>query len=140
MCPVSPSPNTPWRLMTNSCKVQPMTSPYQSLSLHLKRLHLSHMLTHWETLEAQAMQEGWSYAQFLLALCELEAQRRWSVRLQRTLNEAQLPSGKTVSNFDFSHCPNFNPAPLMQLVDDPTWLGRAENLLYQFLKIGLQML
>lgn len=115
--------------MTNSSEVEAPITPYQNLSLHLKRLHLSHMLSHWETLEQQAMQEGWSYAQFLLALCELEAQRRWSVRIQRALTEAQLPVGKTVSNFDFSHCPNFNPAPLMQMADDPDWLTRAENLL-----------
>ncbi|MCY6493898.1 IS21-like element helper ATPase IstB [Leptolyngbya sp. GGD] len=115
--------------MTNSCTENPPTSPYQNLSLHLKRLHLPHMLHHWETLEQQAMQEGWSYAQFLLALCESEVQHRWSNRIQRALKEAQLPSGKTVSNFDFSHCPSFNPAPLMQMADDPTWLGRAENLL-----------
>lgn len=87
------------------------------------------MLHHWEPLEQQAMQEGWSYAQFLLALCESEAQHRWSARIQRALREAQLPSAKTVSNFDFSHCPTFNPAPLMQLADDPAWLDRAENLL-----------
>lgn len=87
------------------------------------------MLVHWETLEAQAMQESWSYAQFLLALCELEAQRRWSARLQRALSQAQLPNAKTLSNFDFSWCPKFNPAPLMQLADDSTWLTRAENLL-----------
>lgn len=115
--------------MTSSSDLQPLTSPYQSLSRHLKRLHLSHMLHHWESVEQQAMQEGWSYAQFLLALCDLEAQRRWSVRLQRALTEAQLPTGKAVSNFDFTHCPKFNPAPLMQLVDDPSWLERAENLL-----------
>jgi DNA replication protein DnaC len=115
--------------MTNSCEAPLQTTPYQNLSRHLKRLHLSHMLTHWESVEQSAMQEGWSYAQFLLALCELEAQRRWNVRLQRALSEAQLPVGKTVSNFDFSHCPNFNPAPLMQLADDPSWLSRAENLL-----------
>jgi len=87
------------------------------------------MLTHWETLEAKAMQEGWSYAQFLLALCELEAQRRWSARLQRALSEAQLPNAKTLANFDFAHCPKLNAAPLMQLADDATWLERAENVL-----------
>jgi len=75
------------------------------------------------------MQESWSYAQFLLALCELEAQRHWSVRLPRALSEAQLPNAKTLASFDFSHCPKFNPAPLMQLTDDPAWLSRAENLL-----------
>lgn len=115
--------------MTNSCPSPHQTSPYQSLSLHLKRLQLSHMLTHWERLEAQAMQESWSYAQFLLALCELEAQRRWSVRLQRALSEAQLLNAKTLANFDFSHCSKLNGAPLMQLAEDATWLGRAENLL-----------
>ncbi len=115
--------------MTNSCLENPPTSPYQTLSLHLKRLHLPYMLHHWEALEQQAMQEGWSYAQFLLALCELEVQHRWSARIQRALQEAQLPSGKTGSNFDFSHCPTFNPAPLMQMADDPAWLERAENLL-----------
>jgi DNA replication protein DnaC len=88
------------------------------------------MLTHWEALEAQAMQEGWSYAQFLLALCELETQRRWSMRLQRAVSEAQLPTTKTLANFDFACCPKLNPAPLMQLVEDTTWLGRAENLLF----------
>jgi len=49
--------------------------------------------------------------------------------LQRALVEAQLPSGKTLSNFDWSHIPNLNPAPLMQLAEDPGWLTRAENLL-----------
>lgn len=115
--------------MTNSCPPSATLSPYQSLSLHLKQLQLSHMLTHWESLEHRAMQESWSYAQFLLALCELEAQRRWSVRLQRALSEAQLPNAKTLANFDWTHVPKLNPAPLMQLADDPGWLERSENLL-----------
>lgn len=82
-----------------------------------------------EALHTQAMQEGWSYAQFLLALCELEAQRRWSARLQRALSEAQLPTTKTLANFDFTHCPKLNAAPLMQLAGDSIWLERAENVL-----------
>ena len=115
--------------MTNSSSQTPHPSPYQSLSLHLKRLRLSHMLHHWETLEHQAMQEQWSYAQFLLALCELEVDRRWSVRLKRALQEAQLPAAKTVSNFDWDPVPKLKPAPLMQLATDTGWLERAENCL-----------
>jgi DNA replication protein DnaC len=118
--------------MTNSSSQssqQPAVSPYQSLSLHLKRLRLSHMLQHWETLEHQAMQEQWSYAQFLLALCELEVDRRWSMRLKRALQAAQLTAAKTVSNFDWDHVPKLNPAPLMQLATDTGWLERAENCL-----------
>lgn len=87
------------------------------------------MLTQWETLEHQAMQKQWSYAQFLLALCEIEVERRWSQRLKRALNEAQFPSAKTLSTFDWSHLDGFNPAPLMQLATDSGWLKRAENCL-----------
>lgn len=115
--------------MTNSSEPTSAVSPYQSLSLHLKQLRLSHMLQHWESLEHQAMQEQWSYAQFLLGLCELEVDRRWSLRLKRALQEAQLPAAKTVSNFDWDHVPKLNPAPLMQLATDAGWLERAENCL-----------
>lgn len=118
--------------MTNSsspASPTPSLSPYQSLSLLLKDLRLSHILTHWESIETQAIQEHWSYAQFLLALCEGETQRRHQVRLQRALREAQLPGTKSFSNFDFAQCSQFNPAPLMQLADNPSWLERAENIL-----------
>lgn len=118
--------------MTDSSPQTPSKSalsPYQSLSLLLKQLRLSHILNHWESIETQALQEQWSYAQFLLTLCELEAQRRAEVRLKRALSEAQLPAGKSFTNFDFSHCPHLNPAPLMQLADDPSWLDRAGNCL-----------
>ena len=118
--------------MTNSSTLVPETtspSPYHQLSLHLKQLRLNHLLLHWESIEHQAMQEHWSYAKFLLTLCEIEVQRRNAVRLQRALTEAQLPHVKSFTNFDFSHCPHFNPAPLMQLADETTWLERAGNCL-----------
>ena len=65
----------------------------------------------------------------MLALCELEAQRRWTVRLQRSLKQAHLPTAKTLTNFDWSHLSQFNPAPLMQLAEDTAWLERGENCL-----------
>ncbi|NJN38298.1 MAG: ATP-binding protein [Acaryochloridaceae cyanobacterium CSU_3_4] len=57
----------------------------------------------------------------------MEAQRREQARLKRALSEAQLPNAKSFTNFEFSHCPQLNPAPLMQLAADPAWLERAEN-------------
>lgn len=104
-------------------------SPLHSLQQQLKQLRLTQMLNQWETIEQQAMQERWSYAQFLLALCELEVDRRWQNRLRRALTEAQLPSGKTLTNFDWTQLPTVNPAPIQQLVEDEAWLTRAENLL-----------
>ena len=56
------------------------------------------MLAHWESLEHQAIQEQWSYAKFLLALCEQETHRPGALRLQRALPEAQLPTAKSFSN------------------------------------------
>lgn len=118
--------------MTNSSRASSPTSilsPYENLSLHLKELKLSKMLSHWETIENKAIQEQWSYAQFLVALCELELQRRVQAREKKALTEAQLPSAKSFTSFDFSHCQQLNPAPLMQLAEDVTWLERAENCL-----------
>ena len=45
-------------------------SPYQQLSSLLKQLKLTNMLTHWEATESRALQQQWSYAQFLLSLCQ----------------------------------------------------------------------
>jgi DNA replication protein DnaC len=105
------------------------SNPYQALSLHLKQLRLSHMLNHWQSIEQRAVQHQWSYAQFLLALCQLESDRRFQVRMQRALGEAQLPIGKSFTNFEFNHCPTLNAAALMQWVQQTTWLERAENLI-----------
>ena len=51
------------------------------------------------------------------------------MRLKRAKKEAQLPAVKSLTNFDFDHCPTFNPAPLMQLADDDSWLDHATNCL-----------
>jgi DNA replication protein DnaC len=80
-------------------------------------------------LERQALQQGWTHAQFLLAVCEHEATQRYQSRIARTLKAAQLPPAKAFSNFDFARCPALNPAPLMQLAQERTWLKRGENLL-----------
>lgn len=107
----------------------PTLSPYQSLSLHLKSLKLSHMLQHWQRLEQQATQEHWSYAQFLLALSELEATKRYQARIQRAISEAQLPVGKSLSNYEFAHCPTLNPAVVMELAQQMNWINQGGNCL-----------
>jgi DNA replication protein DnaC len=87
------------------------------------------MKAQWQSIEQQATQEHWSYAQFLLALCEGESQRRDQARLSRALSEAQLPYGKSFSNFEFSHVPSLNPAAIMQLAEDPSWVEQGGNCL-----------
>ncbi len=87
------------------------------------------MLKQWSSLEQQASEQGWSYGQFLAALCEHEQAQRYHNRVQRYLKQAQLPPGKSVTNFDFDHCPGLNRTQLMQLASDRGWLQRGENLL-----------
>ncbi|WP_088889855.1 IS21-like element helper ATPase IstB [Leptolyngbya ohadii] len=87
------------------------------------------MLHHWSRLEQQATQEHWSYAQFLLALTELEATRRYQARIARALSESQLPVGKSLSNFEFAHCPTLNPAVVMQLAQQMQWIMQGSNCL-----------
>jgi DNA replication protein DnaC len=45
------------------------------------------------------------------------------------LSEAQLPYGKSFSNFEFNHLPGLNPAALMQLAEDPSWVEQGGNCL-----------
>jgi DNA replication protein DnaC len=87
------------------------------------------MLQHLPSLEQQAIQDHWSYTQFLSSLCDVELSHRLDSRLRRLLLEAQLPNGKTFTSFDFTHCPSLHPASILQLSLDVGWLSRAENLL-----------
>lgn len=115
--------------MTNSSASQQVITPYESLTRLLKRLKLSHFLSDWQMIEHQATQENWSYAQFLLALAEGEANRRDQARIARALSEAQLPCGKSWSKFEFSHVPSLNSAAMMQFAQTSDWLERATNIL-----------
>lgn len=73
------------------------------------------MQRQWQTLERQATQQGWTYGQFLQALCELEQQQRYTSRVERYLKESGLPQTKSLANFDFSCCPSVNPAQILNL-------------------------
>lgn len=115
--------------MTNCSVPLAQTTAIESLNLLLKSLRLPHIHHQWQELERQALQQGWTHAQFLLAVCEYEATQRYQSRVHRALKEAQLPPAKALSNFDFSRCPTLNPASVMQLAQDTTWLKRGENLL-----------
>lgn len=88
------------------------------------------MLQHLPDLEQRAIQDHWSYSQFLSALCDLELSHRLDSRLRRLLQESQLPQGKTFTSFDFNHCPSLQPAAILQLAQDIGWLQRAENILF----------
>jgi hypothetical protein len=45
-------------------------------------------------------QQGWGYRQFLLHLCEAEAQDRAERKLGRLLKQSGLPSGKNLGSME----------------------------------------
>ncbi len=94
----------------------------------MKSLRLSHIQRQWQSFERQATQQGWTYGQFLQALCELEQQRCTS-RVERYLKESGLPRTKSLASFDFTCCPSVNQAQVLTLAQDSSWLQRGENLL-----------
>ena len=103
---------------------------YVTLPILLKQLKLSTMAALWENYFEQAEKKGWNPAQYLAALCEEEVNQRYSRRIARYFKESKLPVGKTLSSFDFSHLPDLEAGKIEAMASDPSWVKRAENLLF----------
>ena len=101
-----------------------------TLPVLLKQLKLSTIAAHWEEYLDYAEQRGWTPAQYLAALCEEELNGRYTRRIARHLKEAKFPAGKSLSSFDFGHLPEMNAGKIQVLASDPSWVNRAENLLF----------
>ncbi|WP_120010253.1 IS21-like element helper ATPase IstB [Teichococcus vastitatis] len=99
------------------------------LSLALNDLRLPAMKLIWPDFAARADKEGWPAARFLAALTEHELAERANRRIQRHLQEAYLPPGKTLENFDFGAVPMISKAQVMALAAGDSWLDRGANLL-----------
>ena len=99
------------------------------LELLLAELRLPAMKLMWEKLAEQADKDGWPAARFLAALAEHEVAERHRRRIQRHLDEARLPIGKTLSSFDFAAVPMISKAQVMALTAGDSWLARGANLL-----------
>jgi DNA replication protein DnaC len=65
----------------------------------------------------------------LAALTEHELAERASRRIQRHLEEARLPPGKTLDSFDFEVVPMISKAQIMALAAGDSWLDNGANLL-----------
>jgi DNA replication protein DnaC len=85
------------------------------LSIQLRQLRLSGVL---ETLEArnrQAIDDKWSYLEFLSRILEDEVERRAQKQLQLRLRRGALNTTKTLEGFDFDFNPNLNRQQILNL-------------------------
>jgi len=90
-----------------------MTDLHQ-LTPALKQLRLSGILDTLEVRSQQAIQEQWTYAEFLNRLIQDEVERRRHKQLGLVLRRGNINTTKTLEAFDFS----FNPSVNRQQVFD----------------------
>ena len=100
-----------------------------TLPILLRELRLPTMARHWEAFLSKAEQEHWNPARYLSALCEQEINERHSRRIARFTKESRLPSGKTLSSFDFIQTPGIRAERVEAFATNTDWVKRAENLL-----------
>lgn len=106
-----------------------MSNALASLPLMLKHLRLSSIKQHWQPLADKAVAEHWRPEQYLSELCALELASRDDKRLQRYLKEAALPPGKQLGSFNFEDVKGVTQPHISQLINQPDWVTRGENLL-----------
>jgi DNA replication protein DnaC len=99
------------------------------ITLALNELRLPAIKSFWPEFAARADKEGWPAARFLAALTEHELAERANRRIQRHLEEARLPPGKTLDGFDFDVVPSVSKAQVMALAAGDSWLDQGANLL-----------
>lgn len=95
----------------------------------LKQLRLSGMV---ETLDARArlaQEDSLAPTEFLALLLDDELERREQGRLRRSIKEAGLEEGKTLSRFDFTAAPRA-PKSLLQELALCRFVERTENVLF----------
>lgn len=85
------------------------------LTPHLKRLRLSGLLETLDIRNQQAIDEKWSYIEFLSRLLEDEAQRRDQKQLALRIRRSTINSTKTLETFDFSFNPTINRQQILDL-------------------------
>ena len=98
------------------------------LSSNLKELKLSTMLKNYEVLARQALENKWSYDDFLLELTQRELSVRTENRLKRRLSEAKFPLMKTLESFDYEAAPGLD-VRLIQDLKRCEYISQKRNII-----------
>src|SRR6266516_3548333 len=96
------------------------------LPILLKELRLSTMGNIWNPFAETAGKEGWSHPRFLATLYEHEVEERYQKRIKQYMKHSNLPSGKSLATFDFSHVPSVSKAKVQDLASNSQWILKAE--------------
>jgi DNA replication protein DnaC len=103
-------------------------SAVATLALLLRALKLPSFKRHYEEVSAKAAREGWTHAQYLRQLAELEVTERATRRQMRLRKSSGLPPEKTFATLDRARLPAKVAAQLAPLCDG-AFLARGANVL-----------
>jgi hypothetical protein len=85
------------------------------LALPLRQLRLSGILDTLDIRNQQAIDEQWSYVEFLARLLQDEVERRAQKQLALRIRRAAINTTKTLEDFDFRFNPTINRQAVLQV-------------------------
>jgi DNA replication protein DnaC len=94
----------------------------------LKRLRLSGILQTLDVRNQQAIDQQWTYIEFLARLLEDEVERRAQKQLALRIRRASINTTKTLEGFDFAFNPHINRQQVLDLTTC-TYISQKRNVL-----------
>jgi len=113
--------------------ILPIPAPTQDLGALGERLEALRLMFAAESLGdllGQAVKEDWNSAVFLDALLRLELERQEERRVAQAIRISHLPTGPTISNFDFAFQPSVSRRQIETLATGQ-WIRDGQGLLLQ---------
>ncbi len=113
--------------------ILPIPVPTQDLGALGERLEALRLMFAAESLGDllnQAVKEDWNSAAFLDALLRLELERQEERRVTQAIRISHLPTGPTISNFDFAFQPSVSRSQIENLATGQ-WIREGQGLLLQ---------
>jgi DNA replication protein DnaC len=122
------------------------TQDVGQLRERLEALRLMFAAATLDDMLSQSVREDWNASQFLDALLRLELERQEERRVTQAIRISHLPTGPTISNFDFAFQPSVSRSQIETLATGQ-WIRDGQGLLLQgppgvgktHLAIGLAM-
>jgi DNA replication protein DnaC len=98
------------------------------LESHLKQLHLSSFLDHYQPLAHDAARTNLSYERYLLALAQEEVNQRERRRQEQAIHNAHFPVLKELADFEWSCVPNLSRPRILDLAQGG-YITKAEPVI-----------
>ena len=108
----------------------PATQDIGALAERLRALRLMFAADHLIELVSRSVKEVWNSAQFLDELLRLELERQEERRVTQAIRISHLPSGPTISNFDFAYQPSVSRNQI-ETLSTCQWIRDCQCLLLQ---------